>query len=165
MSAWLDQASVIGFHRTYAMNPTGNIKIGSHSIHYNWRLILVRVLVSAAALFLTVLIMPNIAVSYSAGTFLILGAALAILNAVVKPALQLLTLPLIFVSYGLVVVAINGIMLLLLSWLFPDSFIISSLTVAFIGGAIIGVITIFLENLFGLTPPIVDDRALDTSGE
>ena len=146
------------------MNPTGNIKIGSHSIHYNWRLILIRLLVNTAALMLTVLLLPNISVEYSYGTFLILGAAMAILNAVVKPVLQLLTLPLIFVSYGLVVVAINGILLLLLSWLFPERFQVNTLFVAFIGGAIIGVFTIFLENLFGLTPPIVDDQAAETAG-
>ena len=146
------------------MNPQGNISIGSRSIHYNWRLILVRILVSTAALFLTVLILPNIEVTYRYGTFLILGIAMAILNAVVKPALQFLTLPLIFVSYGLVVVAINGVMLLLLSWLFPERFVVNTLLVAFIGGAIIGLITIFLENLFGLTPPIVDDQAAETAG-
>jgi putative membrane protein len=145
------------------MNPTGNIKIGSHSIHYNWRLILVRILVNTAALMLTVLVLPNISVTYNYGTFLILGTAMAILNAVVKPALQVLTLPLIFVSYGLVVVAINGVILLLLGWLFPERIDVSTLFVAFIGGAVIGVITIFLENLFGLTPPIVDDQAAEAA--
>jgi putative membrane protein len=146
------------------MNPIGNIQVGSHSIHYNWRLILVRILVNVAALFLTVLLLPNIEVEYTYGTFLILGIAMAILNAVVKPALQFLTLPLIFVSYGLVVVAINAVMLLLLSWLFPNRFIVNTLIVAFIGGAVIGVITIFLENLFGLTPPIVDDQVAESAG-
>jgi putative membrane protein len=146
------------------MKPSGNIKIGSHSIHYNWRLILVRFLVSVVALILTVLIMPNISVEYTTGTFLILGAALAILNAVIKPALQVLTLPLIFVSYGLVVVAINGVMLLLLSMLFEQRFMVDSLFSAFIGGAIIGMLTIFLENLFGLTPPIIDDNAGEPAG-
>lgn len=147
------------------MKPNGNIRIGNHSIHYNWRLVLVRFLVSVVALFLTVLIMPNISVTYTYGTFLILGGALALLNVLVKPVLQLITLPLIFVSYGLVVIAINGVMLLLLSYLFKDRFIVSSLLTAFIGGAIIGILTIFLENLFGLTPPIVDDRAIQPVGE
>ena len=146
------------------MNPSGNITIGSHSIHYNWRLILVRVLVNSAALFLTVLLLPNIAISWTAGTLLILGAAMALLNAVVKPLLQVLTLPLIFVSYGLVVVAINGVLLLLLSWLFPERFVVNTLIVAFVGGALIGLFTIFLENLFGLTPPIVDDHTAELAG-
>ena len=146
------------------MHPIGNIKIGSHSIHYNWRLILVRILVNTAALMLTIFLLPNIAVEYSFGTFLILGGAMAILNAVVKPALQVLTLPLIFVSYGLVVVAINGVLLLLLGWLFPQRIVVNTLFAAFIGGAVIGMITIFLENLFGLTPPIVDDQAADSAG-
>lgn len=147
------------------MKPQGNIKLGSHSIHYNWRLILIRIVVSTAALMITVLILPNIQVEYSTGTFLILGAAMAILNAVVKPALQVLTLPLIFVSYGLVVVAINGVLLLLLSWLFPERFMVNTLLIAFIGGAVIGVLSIFLENLFGLTPPIIDDSGHETGLE
>ena len=145
------------------MHPTGNITIGSHSIHYNWRLILVRILVNTVALMLTVFLLPNIAVTYNYGTFLILGGAMALLNAVVKPMLQVLTLPLIFVSYGLVVVAINGVILLLLSWIFPERIVVNTLFVAFIGGAVIGMITIFLENLFGLTPPIVDDQAVESA--
>jgi putative membrane protein len=146
------------------MKPTGDISIGGHSIHYNWRLILVRILVNTAALMLTVLILPSMKIEYSTGTFLILGAAMAILNAVVKPALQILTLPLIFVSYGLVVIAINGVILLLLSWLFPERIVVETLFIAFIGGAVIGVLTIFLENLFGLTPPIVDDQVAEAAG-
>jgi putative membrane protein len=163
-SSVVSQPGLVDLCLRKTMKPTGNIQFGSHSIHYNWRLILVRVLVNMAALFLTVLLLRNISVTWSWGTFLILGIAMAILNAVVKPALQFLTLPLIFVSYGLVVIAINGVLLLLLSFLFEEIFVVSSLLAAFVGGAVIGVFTIFLENLFGLTPPIIDDRAAESAG-
>lgn len=52
---------------------------------------------------------------------LLLGAAvLTIGNAIVKPALALLTLPLIIVTFGLAYFAINVLVLALAEWVAPD---------------------------------------------
>lgn len=52
---------------------------------------------------------------------LLLGAAvLTIGNAIVKPILALLTLPLIIVTFGLAYFAINVLMLALAEWIAPD---------------------------------------------
>jgi hypothetical protein len=76
----------------------------------------------------------------------------------VKPFLQFLLLPLIFASYGLVIVLVNTLMLILLAILFPDFFAVENLLWAFVAGALIGILGTFLENLFGLVPPIVPDE-------
>lgn len=52
---------------------------------------------------------------------LLLGAAvLTVGNAIVKPVLALLTLPLIIVTFGLAYFAINVLMLALAEWVAPD---------------------------------------------
>ena len=52
---------------------------------------------------------------------LLLGAAiLTIGNAIIKPILAILTLPLILVTFGLAYFAINVLMLALAEWIAPD---------------------------------------------
>lgn len=125
----------------------------------NWKVMLLRIVINGLSLALIALLFPNIVIKGDnlLLTLLILGAALGVLNAFVKPIIQFLTLSLLFVSYGLVVIIINAAILAILSWLFPDLLGIKSLLAAFIGGGLIGLLGMFLEYVLGLTPPIVDD--------
>jgi len=126
---------------------------------FNWRVALIRVVINAAVLALTALILPNIYfVEATVWNILFISIALGILNAFVKPIIQFLTLSFIFTTYGLVVVLINAIILFLLSWLFPDRFVVDSILAALIGGALIGILGSFFESLLGLSPPIVPDK-------
>jgi len=124
----------------------------------NWKLMIMRVLVNGVAIAITVLLLPGIkVVDNRLLTYLILAIALGLLNAFVKPLVQILTLPLLFVTSGLVIVFINAAMLLLLEWLLPELLWIRGLAGALAGGAILGFLGILLENLLGMTPPIIDD--------
>ena len=124
----------------------------------NWKLMIMRVLVNGVAIAITVLLLPGIqVVDHMLLTYLILAIALGLLNAFVKPLVQILTLPFVFVTFGLVIVIINAAMLLLLGWLLPELLWIRGLLAALAGGAILGFLGIVLENLLGMTPPIVDD--------
>lgn len=126
---------------------------------FNWRMLLMRVLVNMLALAFTALVVPKIFfVEQSLLSWVIMGAALGILNAVVKPIIQFLTLRFIFVTVGLVLVVINATMLYLLSWLMPDQFAVDSLLWAVVGGFVLGIANAFLENLLGLSPPIVSEK-------
>ena len=121
---------------------------------FNWRMLLMRVLVNMLALAFTALVVPKIFfVDQSLLAWIIMGAALGILNAVVKPIIQFLTLRFIFVTVGLVLVVINAAMLYLLSWLMPDLFAVDSLLWAVVGGLVLGIANAFLENLLGLSRP------------
>ena len=133
---------------------------------FNWKVAFLRIIINGLALALTALLLPNILIHGDPLylSFLILSIALGILNALVKPIIQFLTLSLLFTSYGIVIVIINSLILILLAFLLPELFEIRTLLAAFIGGAIIGLASIFLEYLFGLTPPIVDDVVIEEGG-
>mgnify|MGYP001817000549 CR=1 FL=1 len=126
--------------------------------HFHWKMVLMRIVINAIVLTITVLVVPRIRfVDPTWASVLLLAIALGLLNALVKPILQFVFLPLIFASYGLVIVLVNSLLLLLLAWLFPDSFAVDKLFWALVAGALIGLLGTFLENLLGLIPPIVPD--------
>jgi putative membrane protein len=126
---------------------------------FNWRFLLVRILVNAIALAVTVVIVPKIYfVDKSIWSWLLMAFMLGVLNALIKPLLQILTLQFLFVTYGLVIVLVNTLILLLLSFLFPARFAVDNLLWALVGGLGLGLLSSFLENLLGLTMPIVPDE-------
>ena len=127
--------------------------------NFNWRILLLRILINAVALFLTAALVPDIYfVDRSLASLLLLALGLGVLNAFVKPVLQVLTLRFIFASYGLIVILINALILYLLALFFSARFAVDSLLWAFVGGALIGAIGSLLESLLGVTAPIVGDR-------
>jgi putative membrane protein len=129
-----------------------------HKFKWNWKLALLRVGVNGLTLVIIALFLPGvIMLQPSLLNFLILGVSVGILNAVVKPIVSFLTLPFIFATYGLVVVIINAIMFWLLGFFFSNVLVIESIWAALLGGLLLGLGTSILENLLGMTPPIVDD--------
>jgi putative membrane protein len=125
--------------------------------HLNWKLILMRVVINGLAIALTAWLLPGIDVMQPLlVNFLLMGAVFGLLNAFVKPAIQFLTLSLLFVTYGLVIILINTVMLLLLEFVFTGILLIENIWWAIAGGILIGLLGLFLENLLGLTPPIID---------
>jgi putative membrane protein len=130
--------------------------------HFRWRILVLRFAVNALALLVTALLVPNIYfVGNSFGqkleSLLVLAVALGVLNALIKPIIQFLTMPFLFASYGLIVVFINALILEFLSLLSNGRFEVHGLLWALVAGAVIGLISSFLENLLGLTPPIRPD--------
>jgi putative membrane protein len=125
---------------------------------FNWRMLLMRFVVNLVALTITLLIVPRVNLLIrDLATWLWLALMLGLLNTFIKPIIQVLTLRFIFATTGLVVILINAFILILLSWLFPN-YIQASLFWALVGGAVLGLTATFLENLFGLTPPIVSEK-------
>ncbi len=95
---------------------------------FNWRFLLVRILVNAIALALTAALVPKIYfVDKSVWNWLFMAIMLGVLNALLKPILQFLTLQFLFVTYGLVIVLVNTLILWLLSFLFPARFAVDNL--------------------------------------
>jgi len=126
--------------------------------HFNWRLLLVRILINAIALLVVILIVPNINfVDLRLGSILVLAIGLGVLNAVIKPIMQVLTFQFVFASYGLLLVAINTLILYLIGVLFPNRIEVNSLLWALVGGALLGLISVALEALFGTSVPIVPE--------
>lgn len=126
---------------------------------FNWRFLLVRIVVNAIALAVTAAVLPKIYfVDKSVWNWLLMALMLGVLNALLKPVLQFLTLQFIFVTYGLVIVLVNALLLWLLSFLFPNRFAVDSILWLLVGGLVLGLVSSFLESLFGLTMPIVPDE-------
>ncbi|HSL70043.1 MAG TPA: phage holin family protein [Longimicrobiales bacterium] len=111
---------------------------------------LLRLLVTAASLWVAVQIVPGI--NYSGHWAGLLGVAFVfgLVNALVRPILYLLTCPLVLITLGLFVLVLNALMLLLtsaLSQMIGLGFQVSGFIPAFLGGIVIGITSAVL-NIF-----------------
>lgn len=97
-----------------------------------------RVLVNAGALWLAAQLGL---LSYDSKViYLILTAILlALLNAIIKPALVILSLPAIVLTQGLFTILINGFIIVIASWLF-DKFNVESFWYAMLVGLLVGLV-------------------------
>lgn len=127
----------------------------------NWKLIIFRVLINGLAISATALLLSGVSVPQPTWVkFLILGLTIGLLNAFVKPLIQVLTISLLFVTFGLVIVVVNAVMLLLLGIVLPPGYLdVQSLWAALLGGLLLAVFSSVFENLLGMTRPIVDREA------
>jgi putative membrane protein len=127
--------------------------------NFNWRMLLVRILVNMLSLLFAVGLLPNVYfVDRRVIDWILLSLMLGLLNAFVKPIIAFLTLRFIFATAGLVLAVINAIILWMLSWIFPSMLRVDSLFAALLGGFVLGLSSAFLEALFGLNPPIVAEK-------
>ncbi len=74
---------------------------------------------------------------------------LGILNAVLRPVLMLLTLPILIVTLGLFRFVINALLLLLVGWLLGPHFSVHGFGAAFLGALIISLVSGLLNVLTG----------------
>jgi putative membrane protein len=107
--------------------------------------LLLRLLVVAFGLWLAAELVPGIGVQ---GLWTLLGAALllGIVNAVVRPLLVILTLPITLLTLGLFLLVINAAMLGLVAWMF-DNFTISGFLAALLGAIVVS-LTGWLASYF-----------------
>ena len=121
----------------------------------NWKVVLMGLLINMVSIAVAAILLPGITVvEQRLITFVLLGITLGVLNTVVKPILQLLTIRLLFITYGINVIIINTIMLLLLGWIFGPAFEVSGLFTAILGAIIISTLSTFLDYVFGVLPPL-----------
>ena len=80
----------------------------------------------------------------SLGTALIIAVFLGFVNAILRPVVIFLTLPITLVTMGLFIFVINGVLFYLLSVVIGDGFIIDGL-----GAAILGALTVSVFSWMG----------------
>ena len=90
--------------------------------------------------------------------YLALGALFGVLNAIIKPILQFMALPFLLQSLGAVVIIVDIGVFALLDALSPHLLSTESAIWIALAGLLLGLLSFILDNLFGLTPPIVNDR-------
>jgi putative membrane protein len=78
--------------------------------------LLIKVLIGAAALWVAVQLVPGLDFEGSIPTLLLIALILGVVNAVVKPILTLISIPLIVLTLGLFLLVVNAITLSLVVW-------------------------------------------------
>jgi putative membrane protein len=107
--------------------------------------LLLRWLLNTVALFIVVNIVPGFHCR-SLLTLAIAALILGLLNAIVRPILFVLTLPLTIVTLGLFLIVLNGVMLELTAFLVPG-FKIDSFLWACVGAIVLGVISLITSRI------------------
>jgi putative membrane protein len=107
--------------------------------------VIVRWLVNTVALLLTAWLVPGIGVE-SIWAGLLAALVLGVVNAIIRPVLLLLTLPLNVLTLGLFTLVINGLMLWLVSAVVPG-FSVSGFWSALVGAVVLSVVSFLLSHL------------------
>ncbi len=109
---------------------------------------LLRILGTALGLWVATRIVPGLHIEGWA-SFLLAALLLGIANAVVRPFLVLVTLPITFLTLGLFLFVVNGLTLALVAWLMP------SFTVSGLGAAVLGALVVSLTSWLAgrIVPP------------
>ncbi|HZD06192.1 MAG TPA: phage holin family protein [Longimicrobiales bacterium] len=113
---------------------------------------LIRLGVTAAALWVAVRLVPGI--TYRGDWLPFLGVALVfgVVNAVVRPVLYALTCPIVLLTLGLFVFVLNGIMLLItaaLAGALGIGFTVAGIVPAILGALVVGVVSAILSIFVG----------------
>jgi putative membrane protein len=123
---------------------------------------LLRLIINAVALLITAWVIPGIHLG-AAGrhpttndwiTLLIVALIFGLVNAVIRPILILLSLPLEIITLGLFIFVINAFMLLLTSWIAQGmglGFRVDSFLPALLGALLISVVSFVLSRARALT--------------
>lgn len=94
-----------------------------------------KVLISAAALWAADYLLSGFAVSGGLRGYLIVGLILGLLNALVRPVLKMIALPLIILTLGLFTIVINALMLWLAGMI--TGLVIATAPLALLGATLI----------------------------
>ncbi len=117
---------------------------------------LIRWIALALAVWVAATIVPGI--SYDNGQSILIAAlVLGILNAFVKPALSVLSLPFIVVTLGLFLLVVNALVLMLTAWL-VSGFHVAGFWPAVGGSVVISIVSFFLGSSGRGSSSIVIDR-------
>ena len=108
---------------------------------------LVHWLIVGVALWITTLVVSGVTVS-SYGTLAVAALVLGLVNALVKPVLVLLTLPLTFLTLGLFYFVVNGVAFALAAALVPG-FAVASFGAAILGALVVSVVSWVIGLLAG----------------
>jgi putative membrane protein len=112
--------------------------------------LLLRLLITAAALYAAVYLVPGIEYSGPMLHLLIVALVFGAVNAIVRPILVAMTCPLIALTLGLFVFVLNGLMLWLtsaLSGALGIAFQVRGVLPAIIGALVVGIVSAVL-NIF-----------------
>ncbi|GAB3572853.1 phage holin family protein [Spirosoma luteolum] len=109
--------------------------------------LLIRILISAVAVYVASMVIPGIQVTGGASTYLIVAIVLGLLNAFVKPILTILTIPITVMTLGLFLLVINVLMVYLAASL-VSGFAVTGVIAALLFSIVVSLITSLLDAIF-----------------
>jgi len=115
--------------------------------------LLIRWIIASFSLVIAAWLVPGIRVEGNAwGAYAVMAVILGLINAVVRPILQLLSLPLIMLTLGLFLLFINGITLWMASAIAVKvlhvGFYVDGFWSAFLGALIVSIVSVILSAFF-----------------
>lgn len=111
--------------------------------------VILRILVNAAGLWVATRLVTGISIgggpqeSYAL-TLLVVAAVFGVVNAVIRPVVRLLALPLFILTLGLITFVINALMLVLTEWILQSSdlsFVVDGFTSALLGSVVVSIVS------------------------
>jgi putative membrane protein len=121
-----------------------------------------RLVITALGLWLAQAIIPGVTI-VGVGTLLLAALLLGLVNAVVRPVLFILTLPLTIFTLGLFLLVLNGISLGLVAWLLPG-FAVSGLWAATLGALVVTITSWFANGFVGSSGRLERYHHIEVSG-
>lgn len=106
---------------------------------------IIRFLLNGLAVFLTAYLLPGVDID-GYGTALIVALLLSIANAVVKPVLILLTIPITIVTLGLFLLVINALIVLMVDY-FVSDFVVNGFWWALATSLILSIFNSLFDDL------------------
>ena len=121
-----------------------------------------RLLTTALGLWAAAKLIPGVQIN-GWGNLLVAALLLGIVNAVIRPLILILTLPLTVLTLGLFILVVNGISLSVVAWLMPG-FTLSGLGSAILGSVIVGLTSWFASTFVGGSGRIERYRRIEVTG-
>jgi putative membrane protein len=109
--------------------------------------IIIRILISAVAVYVASLFIPGIRVTGGPTTYLIVAIVLGLLNAFIKPILTVLTIPITVITLGLFLLVINVLMVYLADYLIPN-FQVTGFIAALLFSFVVSIVTALIDAIF-----------------
>lgn len=121
-----------------------------------------RLVITALGLAAAAKIVPGVQID-GWGNLVVAALLLGIVNAVIRPIILILTLPLTVLTLGLFVLVVNGISLAVVAWLMPG-FALSGLASAILGSIVVGLTSWFASAFVGGSGRIERYRRIEVKG-
>ena len=119
---------------------------------------IVQLLINAGALYIAVLLVPNLDFAFEPGgawlKFLLVAFIFSLVNTLVRPVLRILTFPITMMTLGLFLIVINALMLLLTGVISDElslGLTVGDFLAALLGAIIVSVVGFTLSMLVGTT--------------
>ena len=115
--------------------------------------LIIKLAITAAALFVAVWLIPGLDFKGGALGFIVVAALVLVANAIVKPILNIFSLPLILLTLGLFLLITNALALQLVVWLSSPNNLDLGLTstgffwATFLGALVISVVRMILDAI------------------